>query len=470
MKVIKCLLFIGIVITMGCQRNHYPELTSFSCGSQFDSLSIGFNHIDSLEKPFVDAQELLIPKVFSDSIYLKKGKGGYMLGWVDWPSRITEEEISRIECKAEQLKQISDVFVIVGIGGSYLGSRAVIEALSNHFNLASEEKPVIVYAGHNMSEDYMHDLLSFLENKDFSLCVISKSGTTLEPALAFRILKHQMDSIYGEDEAWKRTVVITGEPKGNSITPLEYMSRKHIDSTQIFYIPDDIGGRFSVLTAVGLFPIAMAGYDIRELLNGAKTIESACKANQTSGNPVAQYAIARQALSKKGKSIEIMVNYEPRLFYFSEWWKQLYGESLGKEEKGIYPTSVTNSTDLHSMGQYIQGCPEQLFETVISVENSNHTVYIPWVNDDFDSLNRHANKRLSTLNHNAEAAVNQAHGKGGVPGILITIPKISEYTLGEIIYFFEMSCAINGYLMSINAFDQPDVEQYKSIMKDLNNN
>lgn len=470
MKKIKYLSILGVFILICCQRNQ--NMTSLSCDFQFDSLSLEFNHLDSLNKSLVDAQTLLIPKVLSDSIYLKMGKGGDMLGWVDWPSMITEEEVSRIESKARELREKSDVFVIVGVGGSYLGSRAVIEALSNHLNLTSGEKPLIVYAGHNMSEDYMYDLLTFLEGKSFSICVVSKSGKTLEPALAFRLLKHQLDSIYNyqEEKVWERIVIITGEPKNNHITLLDSLANKHIDSTNVFYIPNDIGGRFSVLTPAGLFPIAMAGYNIRELLNGAKTIEVTCKENPSSGNPVAQYAIARQVLSQMGKRIEIMVNYEPRLFYFSEWWKQLYGESLGKEGIGIFPASVTNSTDLHSMGQYIQGCPEELFETVISLEQSNHTIYIPKMENNIDGLNRHAHKRLSTLNRNAEHAVNQAHGNGNVPGILITIPKVSEYAIGEMIYFFEMSCAINGYMMGINPFDQPNVEQYKKIMNDLNNN
>ena len=393
------------------------------------------------------------------TIYGKTGAGNDFLGWVNLPSEINEEMIVDIEQTAQSLREKSDIFVVIGIGGSYLGARAVIEALQNHFAPLANEKPLIVYAGHNMSEDYLKELLSVLDKKDYSLAVISKSGTTTEPAIAFRILKQHLINKYGEVEAAQRIVAITDKAKG----ALKQLS--NVKGYKTYIVPDDVGGRFSVLTPVGLLPIAVAGIDIRQLINGAIAVEKQCKDNPTSkGNPVSEYAVVRHVLYEMGKTNEIMVNYEPRLVYFSEWWKQLFGESHGKNHKGIFPASVTFSTDLHSMGQYIQDGLRNLFETVISVENSNYELRIPSETDDLDQLNYIAGKRISEVNHKAELGTVLAHEDGGVPNIRIVIPEVSAKVLGELIYFFEMSCALSGYMLEVNPFDQPGVEAYKKNM------
>ena len=378
------------------------------------------------------------------------------MGWVNLPSEINEDLLIDIENTAADLRKKSDVFVVIGIGGSYLGARAVIEALQNHFAPLTGEQPIIVYAGHNMSEDYLADLIALLDKKDYSLAVISKSGTTTEPAIAFRILKQHLINKYGEEEAASRIVAITDKARG----ALKQLAKGY----KTYIVPDDVGGRFSVLTPVGLLPIAMAGIDIRALVKGAVEMERQCKENQTVTNAVSQYAVVRQVLYAQGMTNEIMVNYEPRLVYFSEWWKQLYGESHGKQHKGVFPASVTFSTDLHSMGQYIQDGLRNLFETVISVENSNHDLRIPMETDDLDQLNYIAGKRISEVNHKAELGTVLAHEDGGVPNIRIVIPEISAKVLGELIYFFEMACAVSGYLLDVNPFDQPGVEAYKKNM------
>ena len=332
-----------------------------------------------------------------NTIYNKTGEGNDFLGWVNLPSELDETLISDIEQTAKDLRSKSDVFVVIGIGGSYLGARAVIEALSNHFAPLTDQKPLIVYAGHNMSEDYLSELIEVLDKKDYSLAVISKSGTTTEPAIAFRILKQHIINKYGEKEAASRIIAITDKAKG----ALKQLA--NVKGYKTYVVPDDVGGRFSVLTPVGLLPIAVAGIDIRQLIKGAVEMEKMCKANPTlNGNPVSEYAVVRQALYDMGKTNELLVNYEPRLVYFSEWWKQLFGESHGKDGKGIFPASVTFSTDLHSMGQYIQDGLRNIFETVISVENSNHELRIPNENEDLDQLNYIAGKRISEVNHKAE--------------------------------------------------------------------
>ncbi len=393
-----------------------------------------------------------------ETVFQKNGAGNDFLGWVNLPSEIEESLLSDIEKTAADLRQKSEIFVVIGIGGSYLGARAVIEALQNHFAPLTNDKPLIVYAGHNMSEDYLHDLMAVLDKKDYSLAVISKSGTTTEPAIAFRILKQHIINKYGEQEASSRIVAITDKARG----ALKQLA--NVKGYKTYIVPDDVGGRFSVLTPVGLLPIAMAGIDIRALVKGAIEMEKQCKANPTIDNPVSQYAVTRQVLYAMGKTNEIMVNYEPRLVFFSEWWKQLYGESHGKQHKGIFPASVTFSTDLHSMGQYIQDGLRNLFETVISVENSNHELRIPMENDDLDQLNYIAGKRISEVNHKAELGTVLAHEDGGVPNIRIVIPEISEKVLGELVYFFEMACAVSGYMLDVNPFDQPGVEAYKKNM------
>ena len=394
-----------------------------------------------------------------DTIFNRTGAGNDFLGWVNLPSEIDESLINDIEQTAFRLRKKSEIFVVVGIGGSYLGARAVIEALQNHFAPLSGEKPLIVYAGHNMSEDYLHELMAVLDQKDYSMAVISKSGTTTEPAIAFRILKQHIINKYGEVEAASRIIAITDKAKG----ALKQLA--NVKGYKTYIVPDDVGGRFSVLTPVGLLPIAMAGIDIRELVKGAVEIEKLCKSNPSlNGNFVSEYAVVRHILYGMGKTNEIMVNYEPRLVYFSEWWKQLYGESHGKDGKGIFPASVTFSTDLHSMGQYLQDGLRNLFETVISVEGSNHELRIPLENEDLDQLNYIAGKRISEVNHKAELGTMLAHEDGGVPVIRIVIPKVSAFVLGQLIYFFEMACAVSGYLLEVNPFDQPGVEAYKKNM------
>ena len=413
-------------------------------------------------KPFLDdALVRNIESRISDTyktVFDKTGAGNDFLGWVNLPSETDENLLADIEQTAATLRKKSDVFVVVGIGGSYLGARAVIEALQNHFAPLVDEKPLIVYAGHNMSEDYLVDLLQVLDKKDYSLAVISKSGTTTEPAIAFRILKNHLINKYGEQEAASRIVAITDKAKG----ALKQLA--NVKGYKTYIVPDDVGGRFSVLTPVGLLPIAVAGIDIRALVKGAVEMERLCKKQPTMENPVSQYAVVRHALYEKGLTNEIMVNYEPRLVFFSEWWKQLYGESHGKQHKGIFPASVTFSTDLHSMGQYIQDGLRNLFETVISVENADHELRIPTEADDLDQLNYIAGKRISEVNHKAELGTVLAHEDGGVPNIRIVIPEVSAQVLGELIYFFEMACALSGYMLEVNPFDQPGVEAYKKNM------
>ena len=421
-------------------------------------MKIDLTHV----QPFLDENlksnlETRVSKVY-ETIFNKTGAGNDFLGWVNLPSEIDENLLADIENTAAELCKKSELFVIIGIGGSYLGARAVIEALQNHFAPLTNDRPFIVYAGHNMSEDYLHDLMAVLDKKDYSLAVISKSGTTTEPAIAFRILKQHIIKKYGEQEAASRIIAITDKARG----ALKQLA--NVKGYKTYIVPDDVGGRFSVLTPVGLLPIAMAGIDIRALVKGAVEMEKECKANPTVDNPVTQYAVARQVLYGMGKTNEIMVNYEPRLVYFSEWWKQLYGESHGKQHKGIFPASVTFSTDLHSMGQYIQDGLRNLFETVISVENSNHELRIPMENDDLDQLNYIAGKRISEVNHKAELGTVLAHEDGGVPNLRIVIPEVSEKVLGELIYFFEMACAVSGYMLDVNPFDQPGVEAYKKNM------
>ena len=413
--------------------------------------------------PFLDKNqktnlESNVSKVY-ETIFNKTGAGNDFLGWVNLPSEIDEGLLADIEKTAADLRKKSDIFVVIGIGGSYLGARAVIEALQNHFAPLTGEKPLIVYAGHNMSEDYLHDLMAVLDKKDYSLAVISKSGTTTEPAIAFRILKQHIINKYGEQEAASRIIAITDKARG----ALKQLA--NVKGYKTYIVPDDVGGRFSVLTPVGLLPIAMAGIDIRQLIKGAIEIEKLCKSNPTlNGNFVSEYAVVRHILYGMGKTNEIMVNYEPRLVYFSEWWKQLYGESHGKNGKGIFPASVTFSTDLHSMGQYIQDGIRNLFETVISVENSDHELRIPMEGEDLDQLNYIAGKRISEVNHKAELGTMLAHEDGGVPVMRIVIPEISAYVLGQLIYFFEMGCALSGYMLEVNPFDQPGVEAYKKNM------
>jgi glucose-6-phosphate isomerase len=409
------------------------------------------SEIYALEKDILDAH---------NALETKSGKGSEFTGWLNLPTDYDKEEFERIKLAADKIKANSDIFVSIGIGGSYLGARAIIEALSHQFS-ALINKPgntQVIYAGHNMSEEYMVELLELLDNKEYSMAVISKSGTTTEPAVAFRILKNHLENKYGKEEARTRIVAITDKERG----ALKTLANN--EGYKTYIVPDNVGGRYSVLTPVGLLPIAVAGIDIEQLVGGALAMENYCKENQNSDNVVAQYAVARQALYHDGKTNEILVSYEPRLQYIAEWWKQLYGESEGKDGKGIFPASDIFTTDLHSMGQYIQDGLRNLFETIISVERPTKEMRIPLADNDLDQLNYIAGKRLSEVNLTAETATTLAHVDGGVPNIVIQIPEISASTIGELIYFFEMGCALSGYMLEVNPFDQPGVEAYKKNM------
>jgi glucose-6-phosphate isomerase len=387
------------------------------------------------------------------------GKGNDFLGWLRLPSSTTETNIADIQATAEKLRTQCEVVVAIGIGGSYLGAKAVINALSSSFDLLENKKPVIVYAGQNISEDYLYELLRYLGGKSFGLIHISKSGTTTEPALAFRILKKQLENAVGKQKARERIVAVTDQSRGALRTLADREEYK------TYVIPDDIGGRFSVLTPVGLLPIAVAGIDLRQLIAGAEAMEKASGSDISfEKNPVEIYAAVRNELYKNGKKIEILANFHPKLHYVSEWWKQLYGESEGKENKGIFPASVDFTADLHSMGQWIQEGERSIFETVISVERPQHTVEIPFDEHDLDGLNFLAGNRLNYVNKMAEQGTQLAHVDGGVPNIRISLPELNAYYLGQLLYFFERACGVSGYLLGVNPFDQPGVEAYKKNM------
>ena len=391
----------------------------------------------------------------------KSGEGSDYLGWLDLPSAINKEFLDEIEKTAADLRKQIDILVVVGIGGSYLGSKAVLEALGNNFSQMLNDKanPLVLFAGQNLGEDYLYELTSLLDKKEYGIVVISKSGTTTEPALAFRILKNHLENKVGKNTARKRIIAITDKSKG----ALKKMADN--EGYKTYVISDDIGGRFSVLTPVGLIPIAFAGYSIHELINGAKEMYN----SSTSGvpfpeNPCAVYAMARNELYLSGKKIEILANFNNKLVYFSEWWKQLYGESEGKDSKGIFPASVNYTADLHSMGQYIQEGERHIFETVISVENTDKNVIIPGDSENLDQLNFIAGKRVDHVNKMAELGTMLAHVDGGIPNIRISIDKINEFNIGQLIYFFEKACGISGYLLGVNPFNQPGVEAYKNNM------
>ncbi|WP_321481358.1 glucose-6-phosphate isomerase [uncultured Bacteroides sp.] len=389
------------------------------------------------------------------------GQGNDFLGWLHLPSSISKEHLADIKATAKVLRDNCDVIVVAGIGGSYLGARAVIEALSNSFTWLQEKKtnPIIIYAGHNIGEDYLYELIELLKDKKFGVINISKSGTTTETALAFRLLKKQCEEQRGKDLAKKVIVAITDAKKGAARVTADKEGYKS------FIIPDNVGGRFSVLTPVGLLPIAVAGFDIEKLVAGACNMENACTLNiPFAENPAAVYAATRNELYKSGKKIEILVNFSPKLHYVSEWWKQLYGESEGKENKGIFPAAVDFSTDLHSMGQWIQEGERSIYETVISVEKPNHAVHVPTDEANLDGLNYLAGKHVDEVNKMAELGTQLAHVDGGVPNIRIVIPELNEYSIGELLYFFEKACGISGYILGVNPFNQPGVEAYKKNM------
>ena len=390
-----------------------------------------------------------------------EGAGNDFLGWVNLPSSIDEAQLKAIEEQAAKLRAKADVVICIGIGGSYLGAKAVIEAMSNSFESLKRkhDNPTVLFAGQNISEDYTYELLDAVKDYSIAAIVISKSGTTTEPAIAFRIIKAEIEARYGKAEAAERIVAVTDAARG----ALKTLSTN--EGYPTFVIPDDVGGRFSVLTPVGLLPLAVAGVDVKALVAGAQAMEKATAADvAVEDNLAAQYAIVRNELYKAGKNIEILGSYEPKLQYVAEWWKQLYGESEGKEGKGIFPASVTLTADLHSMGQYIQEGERTLFETIISVENAKHTVKVEADGDNLDGLNFLAGKRISEINKMAELGVRLAHIDGGVPQLCIEIPAIDETSIGALIYFFEKACGISGYILGVNPFNQPGVEAYKKNM------
>ena len=389
------------------------------------------------------------------------GKGADFLGWLDLPSSITQEHLSDIEDTAKKIRSLADYVVVIGIGGSYLGAKAVIDSLSGSFDQldTNRKNPVVLYAGQNIGEDYSYELLDLLKDKSFALVVISKSGTTTEPAIAFRLLKQLMEQKYSADEIKERIVAITDEKKG----ALRTLANQ--EGYKTYVIADNVGGRYSVLTPVGLLPVAIAGYDIQKFVEGALFMENQTKPGVSfDDNPAAIYAATRNALYNDGKAIEILVNYQPKLHYMAEWWKQLYGESEGKENKGIFPASVDFTTDLHSMGQWIQEGVRNIFETVVAVATPNQKVEVPEDAANLDSLNYIAGKRIDEVNKMAALGTLVAHVDGGVPNIQLEIPKLDEYYLGELLYFFEKACGISGYTLGINPFDQPGVEAYKKNM------
>jgi len=395
-----------------------------------------------------------------DALYNKTGRGNDFLGWLNLPSSITFNELKDIQDTANNLKEKCEVVVVIGIGGSYLGSKAVIDALSDNFSQLKERtSPLVVYAGQNIGEDYITELREVLANRQWGIVVISKSGTTTEPALAFRILKSDLEVRYGKAKAKDRIVAVTDAERG----ALRTLATQ--EGYKTYIIPDDVGGRFSVLTPVGLLPIAISGFDITDLVKGAVDMEKQTGPGVSfEENPAAIYAATRNALLNIGKGIEIMANYNPKLHYFAEWWKQLYGESEGKEGKGIFPAAVDFTSDLHSMGQYVQEGQRNLFETVISVASADSQVVLTDDDDNLDGLNYLTGKRVDEVNKMAELGTMLAHVDGGVPNIRIEISKLNEYNLGQLIYFYEIACAISGYILGVNPFDQPGVEAYKKNM------
>ncbi|NQD68098.1 glucose-6-phosphate isomerase [Bacillus haikouensis] len=398
-------------------------------------------------------------KVAHHSLHEQTGAGSDYLGWVDLPVDYDKEEFSRIQKSAEKIKSDSDVLLVIGIGGSYLGARAAIEMLNHSFyNALPKEKrsaPQVIFLGQNISSTYMRDLMDILEGKDFSINVISKSGTTTEPAIAFRIFRKMLEEKYGVEEARKRIYATTDKSKG----ALKTLAND--EGYETFVVPDDVGGRYSVLTAVGLLPISVSGVEIEQMMKGAAEAREDFSKSELTENPAYQYAVVRNVLYNKGKTIEMLINYEPGLQYFSEWWKQLFGESEGKDQKGIFPSSANFSTDLHSLGQYVQEGRRDLFETVIKVQEPRHELKIEKADSDLDGLNYLAGETVDFVNNKAFEGTLLAHTDGGVPNLIVEIPAMDAYTFGYLVYFFEKACAMSGYLLGVNPFDQPGVEAYK---------
>lgn len=415
-------------------------------------------------RQFVSAEELAEVKEevlkAKETLVSGTGAGNDFLGWVDLPKEISADIIAHIKQDVSRLAPKIQLFVVIGIGGSYLGARAVIEALQSEFAPMQDGiRPLVIYAGHTLCEDYYGQLLHVLDNHDYAVAVISKSGTTTEPAVAFRIIKDHMEKKYGKANIAERIIAITDAHRGALHT---IASR---EGYHAYVIPDNVGGRFSVLTPVGLLPIAMAGFDIGRLLEGACHMRQTCiGSNSLEENPALKYAAIRNILYRKGWKVEILENFVPNLKYVSEWWKQLYGESEGKDGKGILPHSLSFTTDLHSMGQYVQEGERLMFETVLSVVNPHERVEIPSDVQNLDGINYLVGKSLTEINHNAELGTILAHVDGGVPVLRIEIPTVDEYVLGQLIYFFEFACGVSGYMLGVNPFDQPGVEAYKRNM------
>ena len=420
-------------------------------------MNISFSYNNALSTEAISHYQEAVKSAHNELVQVT-GLGNDFLGWIQLPADI-RSQLDDIQACANLLRSKCDIIVCIGIGGSYLGAKAVIEALSNSFAWLEGNKPAIVYAGQNICEDYLYELQNLLRDKKFGIISISKSGTTTEPALAFRLLKTQLEAQCGEEFAKECIVCITDAKRGALRTLATQQGYK------TFVIEDNIGGRFSVLTPVGLLPIACAGFDIYQLIEGANKMMEICSVDTPfEQNPAALYAATRNKLYADGKKIELLVNYHPKLHFMSEWWKQLYGESEGKDNKGIFPASVDFTTDLHSMGQYIQEGERHLMETVISVSEPQYTLLFPHDEQNLDGLNFLAGKRIDHVNKMAELGTMIAHIDGGVPNMKIELPKINEYYLGQLIYFFEIACGISGYLLQVNPFNQPGVEAYKKNM------
>ena len=412
---------------------------------------ISEEEIGYMKKLTLDAKETLVSKT---------GAGNDFLGWIDLPVDYDKEEFARIKAAAKKIQSDSDVLLVIGIGGSYLGARAAIEFLSHSFynvlDKSVRKTPEIYFCGNSISSTYLKHLMDVVGDRDFSINMISKSGTTTEPAIAFRVFKEKLEAKYGKKGAAERIYATTDKAKGS----LKHLSDE--EGYETFVVPDDVGGRFSVLTPVGLLPIAIAGFDIKELVQGAIEMRKACIDDEKS--IALEYAVARTALYRKGYAVELLANFNPKLHYITEWWKQLYGESEGKDNKGIFPASVDFSTDLHSMGQWIQEGERSIFETVISVEKVNHKLEVPSDEANLDGLNFLAGKHVDEVNKMAELGTQLAHVDGGVPNMRIVLPELTEYNIGSLLYFFEKACGISGYLLGVNPFNQPGVEAYKKNM------
>jgi len=420
---------------------------------------INFNYKSALD--FLSEEEVsqIAPQIETahNTLHNKSGAGGEFLGWVDLPVNYDKEEFASIKAAAAKIREDSDVLIVIGIGGSYLGAKAALDFLGDSFG-SYYNKPQIFFAGNNISPNYMTGLLKAIEGKDISVNVISKSGTTTEPAVAFRIFKEYMEKKYGKDGARERIYATTDASRG----ALKGLADS--EGYETFVVPDDVGGRFSVLTAVGLLPIAASGADIDKLMEGASCAREAYASPDVVKNQCYQYVAARNILHRKGKNIEIMVNYEPELQYFTEWWKQLFGESEGKDKKGIFPAGVNFSADLHSMGQYIQDGLRNIFETVLTVKNPKSDITILEDSENVDGLNFLAGLGMDEVNKKAFQGTLLAHVDGGVPNLILEIDALDEYNLGQLIYFFEKACGVSGYLLGVNPFDQPGVESYKKNM------